>query len=178
MWGVFTGYVTKICAQLVVKYPITTNYMGQCTARLHSSSVPKSKYSQNVCKGIQICSRDGKWTKFLKTSALQWHCLFTCTCIHTFGENMDIWCWQAVLCLAWYVQNTVKNSPLNSRISREFCTAIDFLNLLAGIVVLFIHVCVCRVLAPPRLNKLPYMGTIKQGWPFFVQDSLFSAVQQ
>ena len=32
----------------------------------------------NVCKGIQICSRDEKWTKFLKTCSLQWHRLFTC----------------------------------------------------------------------------------------------------
>ena len=72
--------------------------------------------------------------------------------------------------LSWYVHvQTIKYSPLNSRIRREFCIVTDFLNLLfllARIVVL-LPMDVCRVLTPPRLNKLPYMDKIKQGLPLF-----------
>ena len=61
-----------------------------------SPSIPQI----NVRTGVQIYSRNGKLTKFPRTCSLQWHCLFTCTYIHTFGEDMNMWYWQAVLWLA------------------------------------------------------------------------------
>ena len=79
MWGtlcIYTGYVTSICAQLVVKYP--TNYMGQCTAWLHSVQ----RYTNLFMW----------WVNFPRlVHCSDTACSLTLNCIHTFGEDMDIW---------------------------------------------------------------------------------------